>query len=386
MGTPYEGDLHKVNNMADEKPTLRHNQRSRQRATQANHPDRRTFLTAAGSVTGALMSGQLHPTDAATNEKSKSDHLIRFGHTDLWVTRYCQGTAFRQLPRSDNPETRRILERCLDVGINFFDSAEAYGWGGSETVLGRVIATHRDRVVVCTKAAPSRPAGKGTDPNKFTLGEKLPLTYDVLRTKVEGSLQRLRTDYIDLYLLHEPDGITPLNEIADSMESLVRSGKIRYWGVSNFSAANVEALNHHGDAKDRVPMAGTEDYFNIVARDPVDPRLLEVIGHTGMGLLAFSPQDTGRLSPGRQENKSFSPVIAALDAVARELGATRPQVCIAWVLSHPQVTCVLGGAENPAHIDDNFPGTELKLPREALETLNQASDSYRKRKKAATKE
>ena len=338
---------------------------------------RRSFVKSIGAGACAELVTQPLSRSTALAESSTPSHLARFGHTDLLVTRYCQGTAFRQLPRTDNPEARRILHRCLDVGINFFDSAEAYGWGGSERVLGKVIAGRRDKVVVCTKAAPSHPPRRDPNSDKFKLGEKLALTREALVGKCEASLRRLGTDYLDLYMVHSPDEVTPPEEIAAAMAALVQAGKVRYWGISNFKAAQVAKFHKLAASSDKAPIAGTEDYFHIAHRGRMEPELLDLIGRTGMGLVAFSPQHEGQLSPGREENRKFAPIIAALDHVARELGATRPQVCIAWVLTHPQVTSVLGGAESPEHVDDNFPGTRLDLPSDALATLNAAGDVYR---------
>ena len=117
--------------------------------------DRRRFMKVCAATTGVALVGNL--TGGAIAKEEQPDHLVRFGPTDLYVTRYCQGTAFRRVHRTDNPDARRILHKCIDVGINFFDSAEAYGWGGSEEVLGKVIAGQRDKVIICTKAAPSLP-------------------------------------------------------------------------------------------------------------------------------------------------------------------------------------------------------------------------------------
>ena len=336
---------------------------------------RRSFLGCCGTAIGVTLTNT-----ASCNSSSRSSHLVRFGNTDLYVSRYCQGTAFRQHPRNDNPEARAILHRCLDVGINFFDSAEAYGWGGSETVLGRVIRGRRDEVVICTKTYPSHPPVRDKNLDKFKPGPRIIFSRDVLFKKVEGSLNRLETDYIDLYLFHEWDDVTPLEQLAEWMDALVRSGKIRYWGVSNFTAQQVEqfcGIAH--SAPDQSPIVGTEDYFHIAVGERYDPHLLRAIRANGLGLMAFSPQNEGKLSPGHEKElgKAKTLVVRALDQVARNLGTTRPQVCIAWVLAHPEVTSVLGGAESPEHVEENFGGTRLKLPPDAMATLNEASEKYR---------
>ncbi len=326
---------------------------------------------AAGSFVGSTAGAATKPLE-----------LVRFGKTDLQVTRYCQGTAFRQHPRSDNPTARRILGRCLDVGINFFDTAEAYGWGGSETVLGRVVKRRRDRVVICTKAAPSEAPVKDPDTNKFKLGRRVVFDRATLTRKCEGSLRRLGTDYIDLFLLHSDDETTPPEAIAETMDRLVRAGKIRHWGLSNFTAANVRKSIGLPRGQRRSSTSGTEDYFHIAAGLRMNNDLLKIIRKSGLGLLAFSPQDCGRLSVGRKENSAYGPLIGVLDRVAGELNTTRARVLIAWSLANPAVTSVLGGAESAEHVDDNIGGTRLEIPSELMATLDRASRAHVLRERA----
>lgn len=174
-------------------------------------------------------------------------HLVAFGKTDLRVSRLCQGTAFRQLSRSeDDPRVQQVLARALELGVNFFDSANGYGSGGSEKALGRAVAGRRDQVVICTKVGasyiPEQESGEAK-PARFTR--------EFLFHQVEGSLGRLGTDYIDLYMLHKPDRVTPAEESADAMDALMQAGKIRYWGVSNHSAAQVRACVEWGPVPSR---------------------------------------------------------------------------------------------------------------------------------------
>lgn len=338
---------------------------------------RRSFLTACSTfAAGAILGGRtVRPVESVA--ASRNSELVRFGQTDLFVTRYCQGTAFRQVDRSDNPQARAILHKCLDVGINFFDSSEAYGWDGAEMVLGKVIAGRRDEVVICTKATPSLKPERDPDTNQFKLGESVAFTREMMVHKVEGSLKRLGTDHIDLYLFHSPDEVTPIDEQAAAMDDLVRAGKIRYWGCSNYTPQQIAAFADVGGV---APIAGTEDYLHIAVGERLDPELLPTIAERQLGLLAFSPQHEGQLSPGREEllGKAKTPVVRALDRVASAIGATRPQVCIAWVLTHPEVTSVLGGAESPEHVADNFGGVDIELPQEAVALLNAASEKYRR--------
>jgi aryl-alcohol dehydrogenase-like predicted oxidoreductase len=337
---------------------------------------RRDFNRSLATLAAGAMAG------GTATAAGKPLGKVRFGKTDLLVTRYSQGTAFREIPRNDNPQTRRVLHRCLDVGINFFDSAEAYSWGESEKLLGRVIKGRRDKVVICTKAAPSLAPAKDPKTNKFKLGQPVAFTRKVLAQKCEGSLRRLGTDHLDLFLLHDDDGKTPPAEIAESMDRLVKAGKVRYWGLSNFSAANVRRFASLPRQNSRSRVSGTEDYFHIAAglRMPTD--LLQVVGNAGLGILAFSPQDCGRLSPGRKENAAYGSLIDTLDEVAAELDTTRARVLIAWSLANPAVTSVLGGAESVAHVDDNIGGTHLQIPTELMARLSEASRAHTRRRRA----
>ena len=313
-----------------------------------------------------------------------SECLVQFGPTDLYVTRLCQGTAFRSMPREETKEGVRVLHHCLDRGVNFFDSAVAYGWGGSETLLGNAIAGLRDEVVVCTKIPSSQPpveVGGSGEPQLFTNA--------YLSEQVEGSLGRLSTDRIDLLLLHQPDKGTLAEEIVGSMDGLVNEGKIRYWGVSNFRASEVRKLVQLSAGS--TPMAGTEDYYTIAGEHQtpegasritqLEEEIFPVVREAGVGLLAFSPMDQGYLAPGResQAGAALSGLIQVIDEVASGLGVERALVCVAWVLTRPEVTSVLAGSESPEHVDQNIAGTELELPEDALKVLNNASEEYRRR-------
>ena len=145
-----------------------------------------------------------------------------------------------------------------------------------------------------------------------------------------------------------------------------------------------------GNRAGKAPIAGLEDYYNVVAADRRDfmvQELFPLIRRANLGLLTFSPLGEGRLAPGRniEEGSPLEGPIRALDAVANEVGATRPQVCVAWVLSHPEVTSVLAGAEKPEHVSDNFKGTQITLPEEAVQQLNAAADAYTALVKEAAK-
>ncbi|MCC7261851.1 MAG: aldo/keto reductase [Candidatus Latescibacteria bacterium] len=311
---------------------------------------------------------------------------VRFGQTELWVSPLCQGTAFRTLPRADGSQARQVLAHALDIGVNFFDSSNAYGWGGAEEVLGRVLAGRRGQAVICTKVAAFGPPKNGEDK-----GTPMPFTRANLFANAEASLKRLGTDYIDLYLLHQPDNLTPAAEIAHSMTALVERGKVRYWGVSNHSAGQ---LREYLELDLPMPPAGVEEYYNIagehldqegksrVAR--LEAEVFPLLPQHGLGLLAFSPLDTGFLDPGRAlaPGSPLAGLAATLDQVAADLDLTRTQLCIAWVRSRPEVSCVLAGAESPEQVEENWKGAQQTLPPEALATIEEARQQYRQQQAA----
>jgi aryl-alcohol dehydrogenase-like predicted oxidoreductase len=323
-------------------------------------PSRRVFLGACA----AALSAAVPPA------RAERPGRVRFGHTELRVSRICEGTAFRVNRRDpDDAGAQAVLRRCLDRGINFFDSSNAYGWGGSELALGKAIAGRRHEVILCTKVHPARrPEGNAPPPRvRFTL--------EFAREEVQASLKRLGTDYVDLYMLHNPDPECTMADVAGIMIELVRAGYTRYWGVSNHSPEQVQELVSLGRREEpRFRVAGIENRYSIVDRS-LEAKMFPVLRASGIGALLFSPLDEGRLlrSDAAAKDPRRAPVVAALDTAARKLGATRAQVLIAWVLAHPEATCALAGAETPAHIDENIGGIGLELPGNVFAALDAAS-------------
>ena len=297
---------------------------------------------------------------------------VPFGQTDLRVSRLCQGTGFRNLPRSDCRETRRLIHAALDHGIRFFDSAFVYDWGDAETTLGRALEGRRADAVICTKVPPSQPPraeGEKPRPARFTR--------EFLFSQAEGSLRRLGADYIDLYLLHSPDEATPMADIAEAMEALVTSGKIRHWGVSNHPHTQVRELLGLRGRQGTTPISGLEEYYNVGGSPRtqlLERHMFPLVRGAGLGLLAYSPLDAGALATGRGADPGTprEAILETLDRVGDESGLSRSQVCVAWVLSHPEVTSVIHGAETVAHLEENIAAAEAVLPAQAAATLDSA--------------
>ena len=209
--------------------------------------------------------------------------------------------------------------------------------------------------------------------------------------QLESALKRLRTDYIDVYLLHQPDKETPNEEICQSMDHLVQSGKVRYWGLSNHDASAVMHCCRAAETAGTSPPMVTEDYYTVAGYSPapdggslarkLEKEMFPVVRRRSLGLIAFSPLDAGRLAPNYEvEPKSpLGMLHASLDEVAGELSVTRAQVCVSWVLDHPEVTSVLAGPESTEHADEILAGSYLELPTDLRERLDTASVEYSRR-------
>jgi len=301
---------------------------------------------------------------------------VQLGHTDLRVSRLCQGTAFRHLPRTDNQRALRVLESALDCGINFFDTAIAYGWGGSEEALGRAVKGRRDTLVLCSKV-----------PIHLEEGSIAFYDYTYLREQLEGSLRRLGTDYLDLYLLHHVDEQTPAEEIGEAMQRLVDASIVRYWGVSNHCAAQVRTLLETGS------VAAVEEYYNIAGvhldakgdsrTRRFEEEMMPLLKESELGCLAFSPMDKGLLAAAEPADPALRRLVQCIDEVADQLGVPRAAICVSWVAQQAGITSVLCGAESPEQVRVNTLGSTLILPGDMLEMLDVARQRYRRAQRRA---
>ncbi len=323
--------------------------------------------------------------------------LIQYGNTNLMVSRVCQGNAFRNMPRSvDNAAGIRVLQHCLNAGINFFDTAPGYGAGGSELLLGKALAGRRQEAVIANRVInigvlPGSRDGDLLPPSRYTR--------KYIFESVEWSLERLGTDYLDILSIHKKDGLdahadprvaglyrelyedpepTPFDDIAATMDALVRSGKVRYWGLSQYDDAEVTPYLDIPEATGTVPISSLQIPYNLARRGNITEKLLPVVRKAGLGVQTIGPHAGGLLTA-REQPEPSSPLArlhATIDQVAADLGVHRSQVCVAWVLSHQELTTALAGAESEEHVDDNLAGARLELPPEALDQLNSASLAF----------
>jgi aryl-alcohol dehydrogenase-like predicted oxidoreductase len=296
---------------------------------------------------------------------------VRLGSTDLRVSSICLGTwAFGgEWGPVDRGAADATIGRALDLGINFFDTAQAYGFGPSERLLADALWSRvpRQDVVVATKG------GLRMDGDRLVRDAGAAW----LRQGVEASLRNLRTDYIDLYQIHWPDANTPAEETGAALTELVREGKIREVGVSNYGVADMEALGRV------VPLATLQPPYHLFRRD-IEADVLPYCAAHGIGVLVYGPLAHGLLSGAMSEETAFpaddwrshssdfsGPTFArnlkVVDALARFASERRlslVELAVAWTLSHPAVDVAIVGARRPAHLDGTVGAADVKLSGE----------------------
>lgn len=318
------------------------------------------------------------------------------GRTGLKVSELCLGTMtfgenFFGIAVVDQPSANAMVARALAAGINFCDTADVYSYGESETVLGQALKdsrVERDKVIIATKvrSAMSEAATAGTgDVNNVGLSRQH------IFSSVEKSLQRLGTDYIDLYQVHGWDILTPIEETLRALDDLVRQGKVRYIGCSNWSARHLMKALYLSRAHDWVGFVSLQAYYSLVGRD-LEHELLPLCREESVGVLPWSPLSGGFLSGKyRRDNPSpegarrtgfqFPPIdeargfdaVEALERIAKEKGATIAQVALAWLLAQPGVTSIIIGANKMSQLEDNLKAAYLELTAAEIEVLSAAT-------------
>jgi 1-deoxyxylulose-5-phosphate synthase len=313
----------------------------------------------------------------------------RFGSAGVKVSRLALGLGLRG--QADEREAERLILRAYEGGVNLFDCANVYGLrddrayaGRSEEILGRALKGKRDDVVITSKVV--SPIGGG--PN-----DRGASRYHILR-EVERSLRRLDTDRIDVYLLHTFDAETPLDEQLRALDDLVRQGKVRYTGVCNYQAWQVCRALWLQDRLNAAPLITVQNPYSLLERS-LETEMFPLLRSLGLGMMAYSPLAVGLLSgayrPGepppagsywaQRPLADFAAALAgragetvnAARQVAERTGATVAQVALKWVLSQPEVTVAISGADTDTQMDENLGAVDLTLSPEDLRLLNDTS-------------
>ena len=291
---------------------------------------------------------------------------------------------FKAWGASDVAEATRLVDICLEAGVNLFDTADVYSNGLSETILGKAVAGRREKVLISTKAT----FRMGDAPND--LGS----SRHHLITACDASLRRLGTDYIDIYHLHGFDALTPVEEVLSTLDNLIRSGKVRYIACSNFSGWHLMKSLGVADRYGWARYVGHQVYYSLINRE-YEWELMPLGFDQGVGALVWSPLGWGRLTgkirrgqplPAESrlhktseqgppvENEQLFKVVDALDVVAKETGKSVPQVALNWLLQRPTVATVIIGARNEQQLRQNLDAVGWNLSAEQMAKLDQASD------------
>lgn len=280
-------------------------------------------------------------------------------------------------------EARRLLDICLEAGINLFDTANGYSDGRSEEILGAALKGRRDQALISTKAF--FPTGDGPNDQGSSRHH--------LRRALEDSLRRLGTDYVDIYHLHGFDALTPIDEVQETLNVFVREGKVRYIACSNFSGWALMKSLAVADRYGWTRFVAHQVYYSLIGRD-YEWELMPLGVDQKVGALIWSPLGWGRLTgkirrgqplPKESrlpktaaagppvEDEHLYNVVEAIDAIARETGKTVPQVAINWLLQRPTVSSVILGARNQEQLQQNLGAVGWNLTAEQVKRLDEAS-------------
>ena len=292
---------------------------------------------------------------------------------------------FKAWGTSDVKEATRLVDVCLEAGLNMFDTADVYSRGDSESILGEALKGRRDQVLISTKATFRFADG----PNNVGSSRQH------LTKTVEESLRRLQTDHIDLFQLHGFDAMTPVEEVLSTLDGFVKAGKIRYIGVSNFSGWHLMKSLAVSDRYGWSRYVAHQAYYSLIGRD-YEWELMPLGLDQKVGAMVWSPLGWGRLTgkirrgqplpegsrlnskvvvdAGPQvEDEFLHTVVDALDEVAAEVGKTVPQVALNWLLQRPTVSSVIIGARNEEQLKQNLGAVGWNLTKEQVKKLDDAS-------------
>lgn len=313
---------------------------------------------------------------------------VKLGNTGLDVSQLCLGCmGFGQAENwvhnqwgLDEAASRPIIQKALDLGINFFDTANVYAFGNSEEILGRALKDYanRDEIVIATKAfSPmnNKPNGKGLS-RKAIIGE------------MDKSLKRLETDYVDLYIIHRWDYNTPIEETMEALHDLVKAGKTRYIGASSMYAWQFQKANHVAEKNGWTRFVSMQNHLNLIYREE-EREMIPYCKSENIALTPYSPLASGRLTRDWSETTERAQVdviakgkydatagadkliVERVAEIAQKRGVARVQVALAWLLQKQPVTIPIIGATKFSHLEDAIPALSIELTAEEIAQLEE---------------
>ncbi len=302
------------------------------------------------------------------------------GRTGIHVSRLGLGTmVLGAWGNTDLADCERIIHRALDAGVNLVDTADMYGDGQNETIVGSALKGRRDDVVLCTKF--HYPVGAHDDPNRRGNSRRW-----VMRA-IDDSLRRLDVDHVDVYQVHRPDPDTAIEETVDALTDLVRAGKIRAWGTSTFPAEEIVAAHAAAERRGGIAPHTEQPPYSILARG-AERAVLPTCRRHGMGVLTWSPlaggwltgkyrtgipaDSRGATSPEHfdGENPAKTDAVEALAEIADDAGVSLTHLALAWNVEHPAVTAALIGPRTMDQLDDLLGAADLRLDTDVLDAID----------------
>ncbi|NGM84357.1 aldo/keto reductase [Paenibacillus sp. 7124] len=312
---------------------------------------------------------------------------VKLGRTGLEVSRICLGCMSYGVPERgmapwslNEEESRPFIKRALELGINFFDTANVYSDGTSEEFVGRALKeyTRRDEVVIATKVFFRMSPG----PNGAGLSRK------AIMTEIDNSLKRLGTDYVDLYQIHRWDNTTPIEETMEALHDVVKAGKARYIGASSMYAWQFLKAQHTAERNGWTKFVSMQNFYNLLYREE-EREMLPLCLEEGIGVIPWSPLARGKLTrdweeqTARSENDAAGQafyskmadadrkVVEKVAEIAAKRGIPRAQVALAWVLQKEPVTAPIIGATKPHHLEDAVAALSVKLDADEMASLEE---------------
>jgi aryl-alcohol dehydrogenase (NADP+) len=319
---------------------------------------------------------------------------VNLGSTGLKVSRLCLGAMTYGSKRwrewvLEEEESRPFIRRALELGINFFDTADMYSLGVSEEILGRALkdfGPSRDRMVIATKVFNAM----GDDPNQRGLSRKH------IRHAIDDSLRRLGTDYVDLYQIHRFDYKTPIEETLGALDDVVRTGKALYIGASSMHAWQFAKMLYTADEMGLARFVTMQNHYNLIYREE-EREMIPLCREEGIGIIPWSPLARGFLAGNRRKEDfgetvrsktdeyahgmyyqpSDFAVVDRVGEIARQRGVPNAQVALAWVLQQPGVAAPIVGASKMEHLEDAVAALSLKLDQRELQALAEPYQPHR---------
>jgi 1-deoxyxylulose-5-phosphate synthase len=310
---------------------------------------------------------------------------MRLGRSGLSVPRISLGTNNFGGPQLNQDASNKIMARALELGIDMFDTADVYTNGESERIIGEFIRDRREEVIIATKAGMEDIGGRIAPPNKTSVSRKN------LIFRLEESLRRLQTSFIDLFYVHRFDTEIPLEETMKTLDALVRQGKIRYIACSNYTSEQIEESRIVAEKLHLENFIAVQNRYNLLSRE-METDVLPYCTENRIGTFAYSPLATGFLA-GRYERGKPPPAgsratfrppswlekynsgtefqkLDSIKDISTKIGVSTPLLALAWILRDQRVTGAIVGASNTRQLDDSVGAVGIKLSKEVLDSLN----------------